>query len=93
MSYEEFVKWSIYFRDHPVDYRDDHRTYLLLRAQGVKASAEEMFPTLKQIKTSEINKQTPDRAVPKGQFLDRMLKARGGDGTTFNMGNKNENNT
>jgi len=93
MSYEEFVKWSIYFRDHPVDYRDDHRTYLLLRSQGVKASAEEIFPTLRQIKTSEINKQVPDRAVPKGNVLQKMLKAKGGDGANLKFLGKGNDNT
>lgn len=87
MPYEEFIKWNMYFRDRPVGYRDDNRAYMLLRAQGVKANPEELFPTLGSIKKSSEAKTLPDQAVPKGKFLEKILAAKNGDGSILNIGN------
>ena len=81
MPYTEFVKWIAYFKQRPLGWREDQRTYMLLSAQGVKASPENIFPTLKLLKANEIESQVPDKALPKGQFLDKLRKAKGGDGS------------
>lgn len=76
MPYEELIKWSAYFRKRPIGWREDQRTYLLLQAQGYKGKAEDVFVTLKQLKE---NIPAEIKALPKGQFLDMMMKAKGGD--------------
>lgn len=83
MPYTELLKWVDFFNKRPVGWREDQRTYLILRSQGVKESAENLFPTLRKIKQVHEESQTPDRAVPKGKFLDMMMRAKGGDGTDW----------
>ena len=93
MPYTEFVKWIEFFRRRPAGWRDDQRTYLLLRAQGVKEKAENIFPTLKMMAQHEESKQVPDKALPKGKMLEMMMKAKNGDGSGWNVdfGGKNAN--
>ena len=83
MPYDELLKWGDYFRKRPIGYREDQRAYMLLRAQGVKESAENLFPTLYLLKQQEIDNQKPDRAIPKGKFLEKLLKAKSGDGSSI----------
>jgi len=79
MPYTEFVKWVEFFKKRPVGWREDQRAYLYLRTQGVKENPENIFPSLKLLKQNEIDSQIPDRAVPKGLFLDKLRKAKAGD--------------
>jgi hypothetical protein len=79
MPYEELIKWTSFFKSRPIGWQDDQRTFLMLRAAGVKGSPESIFPSLKVIKQESESRQRPDQAVPKGKFLDMMLKAKGGD--------------
>jgi len=62
-----------------VGWREDQRAYMFLRTQGVKESAEKLFPTLDMIKRNSIKLDKPDQAKPKGKFLELMKKARDGD--------------
>lgn len=80
MPYTEMVKWIEFFKRRPPGWREDQRAYMLLRAQGVKEKAENLFPTLKMLAVSKEESQVPDRAVPQGKFLELMKKAKGGDG-------------
>lgn len=89
MPYDELVKWVEFFKRRPVGWRDDQRTYLLLRSQGLKQNAEAIFPSLKLMAQQAEKKQIPDKAVPKGKFLDMMLKAKNGDGSHINLGGSN----
>jgi len=86
MPYTEYTKWIDFFKKRPVGWREDQRTYLFLKTQGVKAEAEDIFPTLKMLKIDSQNYQEPDKAIPKGKFLEKMIKARSGDGTKLNIG-------
>jgi hypothetical protein len=81
MPYNELLRWIEFFHKRPIGWQEDQRTYLLLKAQGVKESGENLFPSLKAIKENTNKKllQEPDRAVPKGEFLKKMLAARDGD--------------
>lgn len=79
MPYTEFIGWVEFFRKRPVGWREDQRTYMFLRTQGVKEPAEALFPTLKLIKQKEEESQVPDRAVPKGLFLEKLRKAKSED--------------
>lgn len=79
MPYDEMLKWITFFRKRPIGWREDQRTYMMLRTQGVKEPAESLFPTLKIMAQEREKAQVPDRAVPKGLFLEKMLKAKNGD--------------
>ena len=49
----ELRKWGMYLESRPVGWREDNRTSMLLNAQGVKQSGDEIFPTLKALKDAE----------------------------------------
>jgi hypothetical protein len=85
MTYTELQNWAKFFKKRPIGWRDDQRAYMLLSAQGVKASAENVFPTLRMIKEDEINSQKPDHAIPKGKFLNLIKKAKNGDSSGWNL--------
>jgi hypothetical protein len=84
MSYEEMAGWFTYFNTRPIGWREDQRTFMLLSAQGVKAKAETLFPSLRAI--SGGNKPTVQDGVitdankfkSSGLFA-KILKAKGGD--------------
>lgn len=79
MPYTELRKWVAYFTRRPVGWREDQRAYLFLKTQGLKASPESVFPSLKQLKVGQIEKQKPDQAKPSGKFVEMMLSAKNGD--------------
>jgi len=78
MPYTELLQWLSYLKRRPVGWRDDQRTFLLLQALGYKGKPEDVFITLKLLKEG-IPQET--KALPKGKFLDMMLKAKEGDGS------------
>jgi len=88
MPYAELLKWIEFFTKRPVGWQEDQRTYLLLRAQGVKEPGENIFPSLKAIKKQSVASQENDKAPPKGKFLDMMIKAKTGDNWKINWANK-----
>jgi len=79
MSYTELLKWVEFFRVRPHGWRDDQRAYMLLSAQGVKSKPENLFPSLRMIKEAEEKAIVPDQPVIKGQFLERLKRAKNGD--------------
>jgi len=81
MPYEEYVKWMHYFSKRPQGWKEDQRTYMIMRAFGVKESAESIFPTLAAVKKGSLSE--PDKALPKGQFLKRMLDATKSSGSEW----------
>ena len=76
MPQEELVNWIAYFKKRPYGWREDQRTVMFLQAQGYKGKPEDLFPSLKQLKDGIPAEQ---KALPKGKFLEMMLKAKGGD--------------
>jgi len=84
MPYTELLKWVEFFNRRPVGWREDQRTYLYLRTQGVKEKSEDLFPTLGLMAKNRENLQVPDKAVPKGTVLEMMIKARNGDTSDWN---------
>ena len=76
MPYDELLQWVSYFRRRPIGVREDQRTYLGLQAQGYKGRPEDVFASLKQMKD---NIPAEVKSLPKGQFLDMMMKAKGAD--------------
>lgn len=85
MPYTELLKWITYFRRRPVGYREDNRTYMLLRAQGIKESAENLFPTIRAVRNYEDSKIEAGKVMPQGKFLEKMLRAKNGDGSGWDL--------
>jgi hypothetical protein len=53
MPAKELQQWALFLEARPIGWREDNRTAMLLNAQGVKQSGDEIFPTLKALKDSE----------------------------------------
>lgn len=83
MPYTELMKWIEFFKRRPVGWREDSRTAMLMRAQGVKAKGEDIFPSLRIMKEGSIARQENDRAVPKGKFFEMMTKSKTGDAVSW----------
>lgn len=83
MPYTELLQWMSFFKNRPSGYRDDMRTYMLLKAQGIKANAEDLFPSIRAVKIYDEARQHATRAVPKGLFLEKMLSSVNGDGSSL----------
>lgn len=79
MPYDELLNWVEYFKRRPIGWREDQRTYMFLRTQGVKEPAEKLFPTLEMIKLNSDRFNKPNQARPRGKILELMKRARGGD--------------
>ena len=83
MPYTELLKWVAFFNSRPIGWREDQRTYLILRSFGFKGSPEDVFASLRHMKQNDTKKQKPDQALPKGKFLEKMLKAVNGDNSDW----------
>jgi hypothetical protein len=81
MPYTELQKWIEYFKSRPSGYREDYRTFLLMKAMGYKGKGEDLFQTLRAIRQSEEKHKQSGSALPTGKFLNKMLAAKGGDGS------------
>jgi hypothetical protein len=93
MPYEELLNWIEYFKRRPLGWREDQRTFMLLKAQGVKEKVENLFPTLSILKENRDNKFKDDQALPKGKILEMMLQSKDGDSSGWkpNFRGSNEN--
>lgn len=85
MPYTELLKWVSYFKRKPAGWREDHRAALIMRSQGVKAKPEEIFPSLKVIKDYQTARDAAGSAMPSGKFLEKMLNAKNGDGSGWDL--------
>jgi hypothetical protein len=83
MPYDEYLKWSIYFSKRPIGWREDDRTMKLLQAQGVKAKATDIFPSLDILINSGREKSVDGmlnmRSFKKSTLFSKLLTAKGGD--------------
>jgi len=86
MPYDEYVNWQLYFQQRPIGWREDDRTYKLLRAQGVTASETAIFPSLavmkeglEKEKRKEKEKEVNVKSLKNSIFFHKMLSSRGGD--------------
>jgi hypothetical protein len=57
MPYDEFLGWIEYFKRRPVGWREDYRTYLLMRVQGAKQKPEQLFASLAAIEKDRIRQR------------------------------------
>ena len=84
MPYEEFLGWESYFNMRPVGWRDDSRTYKLMRAWGIKERPESTFDSLARINRAAVPSvseggKISEEALRKSSFFGKILTAKGGD--------------
>lgn len=79
MPYDELKKWALFFRRRPVGWREDQRTFMLMKMWGFKGNAADIFPAIRLMNEEETIKKEAGMVLPKGLFLDKMKKAIGGD--------------
>jgi len=100
MPYDELVNWILYFKERPLDWRDDNRTYMLLSAQGVKQKPEALFTSLALMKKAA-DREDPEKRlsrtlVSSGLFAKLQEAARSNniewEITDGNQDNRNEHN-
>lgn len=82
MPYDELLGWINYFERRPVGWREDDRTYKLMRVQGTEQKATEVFPSLVAVF------ERPNIVIQDGMLqsdfkgtsiFSKMLAAKGGD--------------
>jgi len=82
MPYEELLGWMAYFERRPIGWREDDRTHKLLQAQGVKAKAVDIFPSLQALYSKPAKKEGNKMDIKnfKGSLLyHKIMSAKGGD--------------
>jgi len=82
MPYEEFTKWLLFFEQKPIGWREDDRTYKLLRAQGVEAKPGELFSSLQALQQNTPKREKDEidtSSFKKSTLFSKMLSAKGGD--------------
>lgn len=60
MPAQELRNWARYLEARPIGWREDNRTSMLLSAQGVKKTGDEIFPTLAQLKRWDDQREDED---------------------------------
>ena len=73
MPAQELRNWARYLEARPIGWREDNRTSMLLSAQGVKRTGDEIFPTLAQLKRWD--NERPDEDVMKSSFRKSVFGA------------------
>lgn len=84
MPYDEFLGWLNFLERRPIGWREDLRTHKLLQVQGVKESADKVFPTIAQMKEHEEKEKAKLDSPDMGSFKQSMmfkkiLGAKGGE--------------
>lgn len=72
MPYDEMVNWFLYFKQRPVGWQDDQRTYMLLQAQGVKEKAERLFPSIAAVKKAYNERDNLSNSLVSSGLLQKL---------------------
>lgn len=76
MPYDELLSWVRFFDRRPVGWREDLRTYHLMRTFGEKRRAEEVFPSLQAV----FKRQENPVSTLRGSYMHKLMtSAVGGD--------------
>lgn len=75
MPYEELQDWLLYLEKRPLGWREDLRTFMLLRAQGLKDKPENVFASLRPI----FAENNGEKSFSGSALFQKLLHARGGD--------------
>ena len=76
--------WFNYFERRPVDWRNDDRTSKLLQAQGVKADAKRLFPSLEAVYSTPASEGFNAAKFKRSQMFSMMLGSVNGDKLDLN---------
>lgn len=82
MPYTELLKWVTYFRKQPKGWREDQRTVMLMRTFGYKGKDEDVFPSIRAMKIYAEEQRAAredSQILPKGMFMQNIIKAKNGD--------------
>ena len=60
-------------------WREDNRTFLMLKSTGFKGKATDLFPSLKPIFDQQQAADGVNSPMPSGKFLAKLMSAKGGD--------------
>ena len=86
MPMDEWMRWFEYLRLRPVGWREDHRTYMIMSALGVKEKPDKIFSSLAQMKKAEEkwnDAQQNMGSLRNSQLLSLLSSATGGDKLDF----------
>ncbi len=89
MPYEEFLGWIDYFKQRPIGWREDNRTFMTMRSFGVKIKPEDAFQSLALMHQNEMRASDSERQVKtlsKSFIFQKMLTAQGGEKLDFMKG-------
>lgn len=74
MPYEELCAWVRFFNRRPIGWREDYRTYLIMKAFGIKEGPTKIFDSLKPIfETTAVS------SLKNSAIWQKLLGAKGGD--------------
>lgn len=79
MPHSEFVNWIKFLNARPPGWRDDQRSFLLLKQAGFKGKATDLFPALVPVYNKQLAEEGMNTPMPTGKFLAMLSKAKGGD--------------
>lgn len=85
MPYDEMVGWFEYFKQRPVGWQDDQRTYTLLQAQGIKEKAERIFPSLAAIRKVDSERDKLASTLVSSGFLNKLQQAAHNNGVSWEL--------
>jgi hypothetical protein len=75
VSYEEYLGWLNFFERQPPGWREDLRTYYIMSSMsGSKTKPEDIFPSIAQLRQSEIEAEKAARSFKKSPFFTQMKK-------------------
>jgi hypothetical protein len=78
LTYYEFLEWCEFLSIRPIGWREDKRAAMLMQAQGVKASEEQLFPSLSAVKSGNTREGGLNTLKGSSLFM-KMMGAKGGD--------------
>jgi hypothetical protein len=87
MPYEELLMWIEFFKERPVGWREDERTYRIMQAFGVKEKPDKIFASLalmaqnarnREAGTEENKEGLNIKSLKNSAFFQRMQSAVGG---------------
>jgi hypothetical protein len=79
MPHKEFSNWMRFLNNRPVGWREDQRTFLLLKANGFKGKPTDLFPALKPIYDQRTAAEGVNAPMPSGKFLSMLQNSVSGD--------------
>lgn len=80
MDFQEFEGWRQFFHSRPPGWREDLRAHAIMQSFGCKLSAEEVFPSIRQMRA----KQATVKSGPSAGFFSALIAAAKKNGVDWN---------